>query len=907
MIMNGRTVGRATASQLTKRSTIKHARRRTHIIGLFTIAGWVIRARLILHPLLGQQTTSTNTIPSLKTAGRGLGLAVTICLTIGSLLGAEPSTTSNSPATSTYRRFEVTEEDGRVVRMTPRPDATPPRWAREVSPTARSWSKPEAAAVEPFFARPIPFVIPPSDAGEPFHPHNHQPSITWLPNGDLMAIWYSTIREQGTELTVLASRLRAGREEWDSASEFFKATNRNMHGSSIFHDGEGTLYHFNGMGPDGGQGWAKLALLVRTSRDNGTTWTAPQAVDPRVIGRHQVISGTIRTKAGVLIQNCDAVPGGNGGTALHLSRDGGQTWKDPGDGQPAPQFVAGGEGRGTIAGIHAGVVELTDGRLLAFGRGDSIDGKMPQSISNDLGETWKYQASPFPPIGGGQRLVLRRLNEGPLLFIAFTSGNRREPEANGMTFVDQDGKEFIGHGMYAALSFDDGQSWPIRKLLTPGAGEFNGGAWTQVFVGTPTRAEPAGYLAATQTPDGTIHLISSRLHYRFNLAWLLAGTKSAKKSDSASSKPAPATTISNRSGPPLEGPVTPFLGSPRFELQQIFSVERFPNIVVTLDGTVLATWGNRQVRARRSEDGGKTWGPDITIAQPGFQGGGTIVDENTGHVLAFVEEQHPPAPLTIYRSTDQGRTWTADAKPMIRPDSHGNLPSMHMNEHGITLHFGPQPGRLIRPTRYYAGKNDRSKWPEHYTNAMYSDDGGKSWQTSEPFPENGTGEATICELADGRLYYNSRVHWDARPKNTRRRSAISDDGGQTWKDWQVVDILPDGEQHRSYGLMGGLTRLPVAGRDILIFSNIDTTEPKRERSTVWASFDGGNTWPIKRLIFDGPSAYSSLTAGRPGTPSEGWIYLLFEGGPQGGGTVARFNLTWLLAGTATGNGPIPTL
>ena len=25
---------------------------------------------------------------------------------------------------------------------------------------------------------------------------------------------------------------------------------------------------------------------------------------------------------------------------------------------------------------------------------------------------------------------------------------------------------------------------------------------------------------ATQTPDGTIHLISSGLHYRFNLAWL---------------------------------------------------------------------------------------------------------------------------------------------------------------------------------------------------------------------------------------------------------------------------------------------------------------------------------------------------------------------------------------------------
>ena len=62
--------------------------------------------------------------------------------------------------------------------------------------------------------------------------------------------------------------------------------------------------------------------------------------------------------------------------------------------------------------------------------------------------------------------------------------------------------------------------------------------------------------------------------------------------------------------------------------------------------------------------------------------------------------------------------------------------------------------------------------------------------------------------------------------------------------------------------MGGLARLPVADRDILIFSNIDTEQPKRERATVWASFDGGKTWPVKRLVYDGPSGYSSLAADR---------------------------------------------
>lgn len=351
-----------------------------------------------------------------------------------------------------------------------------------------------------------------------------------------------------------------------------------------------------------------------------------------------------------------------------------------------------------------------------------------------------------------------------------------------------------------------------------------------------------------------------------------------------------------------EGELGSFLGQPRLDIQTLFGDERFPNVVVARDGSVLVTWGNQRVRARRSEDGGKTWAEAVTIADPGFQGGGLTVDETTGDILTFVEAHHPPAAMTVYRSRDHGATWTADKGTVIHPDRHGNLPSMHMNEKGITLQHGEFKGRLIRPTRFYAGKNDRSKWPDHYTNAMLSDDGGKTWQTSEPFPENGTGEAALVELSDGRIYYNSRVHWDARPRNTRRRSAISDDGGMTWKDWEIVDILPDGHQHRSYGCMGGLTRLPVKDRDILIFSNIDTPKPVRERATVWASFDGGKTWPVKRLVFEGPSAYSALAAGRPGTPSEGRIYLHFE---SGGSKLARFNLAWLLAGERTGDGDIP--
>ncbi|MEC9056506.1 MAG: exo-alpha-sialidase, partial [Verrucomicrobiota bacterium] len=55
-------------------------------------------------------------------------------------------------------------------------------------------------------------------------------------------------------------------------------------------------------------------------------------------------------------------------------------------------------------------------------------------------------------------------------------------------------------------------------------------------------------------------------------------------------------------------------------------------------------------------------------------------------------------------------------------------------------------------------------------------------------------------------------------------------------------------------------------------------------------------------------AYSSLNAGRPGTSSAGWIYLLLEAGKSHryeDGYVARFNLSWLLEGEETGDGTLP--
>jgi hypothetical protein len=226
------------------------------------------------------------------------------------------------------------------------------------------------------------------------------------------------------------------------------------------------------------------------------------------------------------MQPCDAVWGGSGGTAIHLSRDGGLTWEDPGAGTPPPDFQADEPGN-TIAGIHAGVVSLRDGRLLALGRSDDRETagpgsprRMPMSLSADLGCSWRYRASPFPPISGGQRLVLMRLREGALLLVSFTDASDKA-ELEGLSFPVAGGSQRQGYGAFATLSFDEGASWPVRKLLSDGRPrDLDGGAWTRGFAMDQDHAEPRGYLAATQTPDGVIHLLSSRLHYRFNLAWL---------------------------------------------------------------------------------------------------------------------------------------------------------------------------------------------------------------------------------------------------------------------------------------------------------------------------------------------------------------------------------------------------
>jgi hypothetical protein len=182
-------------------------------------------------------------------------------------------------------------------------------------------------------------------------------------------------------------------------------------------------------------------------------------------------------------------------------------------------------------------VELADGRLMAFGRlsaglpeQERFQFRMPVSYSSDLGETWQWGISEFPVVSNTQRPVMIRLKEGPILLCSFTDQWREWKNRKGLVFKSAGG-DYTGYGLFAAVSYDEGKTWPDRRLITPGGPERK---WIMKertpFLISDTLAEATGYLAATQSRDGNIQLVTSRNHYAFNLAWIKALPPTPKNS-----------------------------------------------------------------------------------------------------------------------------------------------------------------------------------------------------------------------------------------------------------------------------------------------------------------------------------------------------------------------------------------
>lgn len=358
---------------------------------------------------------------------------------------------------------------------------------------------PTQSTSTPFFAEPKPFVnIPPGSYGPLYSEHNHLPAVVECPNGDLLAIWFTCMRERGRELALASSRLRCGGSEWDRATPFWDAPDRNMTGAVLMRDGDRIL-QFGALAV--AATWGSMAIYRRISEDAGKTWTKAEWIVPdHANGQVLPINLPFRSREGEIVLPCD--DGAVAGTRLYFGDLNGGTWR---------------ASESSARGIHAAVAQLLDGRLLAFGRlGEGTSARMPMSMSADAGRSWDSADGPFDTVHSGQRPVMMRLRQGPLFFASF---------ARGMQVTDASDAQRAIWGLFGALSYDEGKTWPVRRLISDdGPGRWmQGGAWTGGFLMSHTYAEPRGYLTATQDAAGMMHLLSSRNHYAFTLAWLEKG------------------------------------------------------------------------------------------------------------------------------------------------------------------------------------------------------------------------------------------------------------------------------------------------------------------------------------------------------------------------------------------------
>jgi sialidase-1 len=375
----------------------------------------------------------------------------------------------------------------------------------------------------------------------------------------------------------------------------------------------------------------------------------------------------------------------------------------------------------------------------------------------------------------------------------------------------------------------------------------------------------------------------------------------------------------------LLGLVQGTLGAPLFEDHVLltsgeggYHTYRIPAAVCTAKGTVLflcearkdssSDFGQTHLLLLFSSDRGRTWSdprivwkddsePNVTIGNPC-----PVLDVQTGTVWIGFTRNNQRAFVT--KSTDDGRTWatpteiTEAVKPM-NWKRYWTGPG-----HGLQLTRGLNAGRLIFPSYHIVDEGDRRVMRSHM---VYSDDHGRTWQIGQstaigppidpdgvhlsaswvPGPYDWEGcECLAVERPDGRLYLTVR---NQAGYERKKAYAFSDDGGTSWTPLSLQSELPGSTcQSSIIGLPGG-----PDGNARILWSGICASNPPEGRRdlTVFLSEDGAQSFSKSRLVHDGPSAYSDMTA----LPDHS-VLIFYEGGTThryGSIRVARFNLDWL--------------
>ncbi len=321
--------------------------------------------------------------------------------------------------------------------------------------------------------------------------HNHSPGLAILPNGDTLAVWFSTPpgeSENATNTSFIQARLRHGAEEWDLPELFFQVRNFNNQSGLLWQDGQKTWFFGGGRGISN---W--VPFKIATSTNNGATWalSLPQLDQPASAYEAQPITSAFRAPDG----------------AIYFAMDGLKAtsflWRSPDEGVHWQQLP------GRTGGRHSTIVPLDDrGNLLSIGgKNASVDGWSPENRSTNWGESWSTStASPFPPLGSAQRPSLIRLADGNLFFVsdAYLHKLMRPPPA---------GWQF-GNGCFAAISTNQGVAWHIKPLPVQLPEHERGTNGT------------LGYVTTRQAPNGVIHILTTEtqpcLDYELNEAWMFS-------------------------------------------------------------------------------------------------------------------------------------------------------------------------------------------------------------------------------------------------------------------------------------------------------------------------------------------------------------------------------------------------
>ena len=331
---------------------------------------------------------------------------------------------------------------------------------------------------------------------------------------------------------------------------------------------------------------------------------------------------------------------------------------------------------------------------------------------------------------------------------------------------------------------------------------------------------------------------------------------------------------------------------------------RIPSVIATSKGTLLAFAEGRRSSAgdagdidlvlKRSHDGGVSWSPLQVVGDNGpntFGNPCPVVDRNTGtiwllttqnrgsdrekDILAAVSQGSRT--VWVMNSRDDGATWSTATEITTSVKQ----PDWTWYATGPGVGIQTSTGHLVIPANHAIAAA-----AVHHSHIIFSDDGGKSWQIGGR-ADPGTNESQVVELADGRLMLNMRNH-PPKPENFRM-VATSGDRGRTWSTASSDRALIEPPAQASFLR---LTTADARDRNRLLFSN--PASARRERMTVRVSYDEGASWPVSRVVHEGPAAYSSLVV----LPDRS-LGLLFERGersPYETMTFARFTLEWLTDG-----------